>query len=204
MKRAVSGLSSLHLGIVAIWIGGNALLEKTTAPTPSALSQAGAPPIRLCDTLNERGTFLTTEITRFIAFVRELLPDVVPVVLGPVPPQLADKEAVQAFRVLSEWYRATAKDTNSLFVDVERTLRRAFDVQEDDEAGQCGFAVPADWVAGDVPGKPPVVCLRAPRLPEHAFNDDGVHLTSRSLKALCRELARIVEAQLHPGSTSPL
>ena len=88
------------------------------------------PPIRLCDKLNERGTFLNTQMARIIAFVCELLHNVVPVVLEPVPPQLADKETVQAFRLLSEWYRGTARDTNSLFLDVERKLWRAFDVQE--------------------------------------------------------------------------
>ena len=98
MRRSVMGLVDSKPAVAAIWIGGNAMTQKPAA-SPVVAHQDAA----------ERGSKIAEHVARFIAFVREALPDVAPLSSGPVPPHLADQQAVAARRSMAELLRITAK-----------------------------------------------------------------------------------------------
>ncbi|KAF0296948.1 hypothetical protein FJT64_005620 [Amphibalanus amphitrite] len=108
----------------------------------------------------------------------------------------ATEEVVAAFRALAEQYREAARTNNCRVVDVERTLRSAFNVQQP----TAGFCVPQAWVAGDEAGQPPQVDGAAPVLPPAAYSEDGTHLSSAAYGRVGREELRVIETTVMWGS----
>ena len=194
MRRSVTGLVDLKPAVVAIWIGGNAMTKKPAAPSPTAS------PVVAHQEAAERGSKVAAHVSRFIAFVREVLPDVVPLILGPVPPHLADEHAVAACRSMAELLRVTAKNNLALFLDVEAELRAHYATES---ARQSPICIPSAWVAGGVAGKPPPVQRDAPKLPEHAYTEDNVHISKRGYQTLCREISRILESLIVSAAVQP-
>ena len=146
----------------------------------------------LTESVQEVRTKLCAEVARFLRFCGDIMPDAAVVVFGLVPPLNAPQAVVQEFRQLSELYRQTAKDNECFFFDLERTLRRGFNLQP--EPGW--IILPAAWTAGNVVGKPPPVELQAATLPERAYTDDGIHLGRRAYQVITTEIWRLLQAQV--------
>ena len=178
MRRSVMGLVDSKSAVAAIWIGGNEMTQKPAASPVVAHHDAA-----------ERGSKIAEHVARFIAFVREALPDVAPLSSGPVPPHLADQQDVAVCRSMAELLRITAKNNLALFLDVEAALRANYATET---AGQSPICVPSAWVAG----KPPPVQRDAPTLPEHAYTEDNLHISKRGYQTLCREISRALESMV--------
>ena len=185
MRQALSQVITRRPFLVGLWLGGNGLCYVSGENRPGSVGLRG--------NINEKMSKICDGAHKFVTFTRDLLPEAIVVIFGLAPPQGAASDVVAAFRQLSELLRKVAQELDCLFVDTEAVLLRGL---SSEQAATFGFTVPAAWVAGNVVGRPPPVQAAAPRLPERAFSEDGVHFGRCSYAILCREISRILQAQI--------